>query len=683
MSSYRNIVIKYFFIALLFSGAPFAHASIIDGTIDSAFHTVQVCEDTTCPVTATSPVNFGYFTTSPSSNIHVLDTGLTGFVWGSSFGWVVLNCANTASGCTSTNGSFKVANDKEGHLTGYAWGENAGWINFGPFSNNIASKVFINNIGEFNGYAWSQNFGWIKFQCPDANYCVKTDWRPQHTRPGCSDGIDNDSDGLIDSADPGCHTDSNPSNQNSYNPTDAIEFSNNGSETTTSGSESGTGTGESGTGTGGTNGTGSGTSGSGTSGGAGGTGTNGESTTGTGEGGTTTGNAISTGITTITEKLVSILDTIGRSVTYFFGGNPDEGRDIGTLINQSPIVGEVIQTLIDATRGAGHAISQAARTTLGQIIIMTIVISVVALGLLFGILISIGAALFIGPLSFSEFFLIPSRFRNVLFASLGLRKHRHELGTIYDSITKTPLDPSYVTLMDMQGKEISTSITNINGRYGFLVAPGTYQISVHKTNYSFPSIKLAGQENDEIYNDLYFGGPIEIGEDGSITKNIPLDPTNFDWNNFAAIKKTTIQLSASHFRWLVPVANVIFNAGLVLSTLAFIALPNGYNTLLFLVYGTLYVLKHTVLKPRSIGSVKEKTSGKPLAFAVVRVFSLGVDQEVAHTVTDKLGVYHLTVPKGTYYVKIEKKNPDESYSLTYTSEPLMAKKGTITSHFKV
>lgn len=39
----------------------------------------------------------------------------------------------------------------------------------------------------------------------------------------CSDGIDNDSDGLIDSADPGCHTDSNAANSSSYNPSDNDE----------------------------------------------------------------------------------------------------------------------------------------------------------------------------------------------------------------------------------------------------------------------------------------------------------------------------------------------------------------------------------------------------------------------------------------------------------------------------
>jgi LPXTG-motif cell wall-anchored protein len=37
-------------------------------------------------------------------------------------------------------------------------------------------------------------------------------------RPECSDGIDNDGDGLIDADDPACHTDGDPTNPDSYDP---------------------------------------------------------------------------------------------------------------------------------------------------------------------------------------------------------------------------------------------------------------------------------------------------------------------------------------------------------------------------------------------------------------------------------------------------------------------------------
>jgi hypothetical protein len=41
--------------------------------------------------------------------------------------------------------------------------------------------------------------------------------------PECSDGIDNDGDGLIDIADPNCHTDGDPDNPDSFNPDDDSE----------------------------------------------------------------------------------------------------------------------------------------------------------------------------------------------------------------------------------------------------------------------------------------------------------------------------------------------------------------------------------------------------------------------------------------------------------------------------
>jgi hypothetical protein len=48
-------------------------------------------------------------------------------------------------------------------------------------------------------------------------------------KPQCSDGVDNDGDGLVDAADPGCHTDGNANNAASYNPNDNSEANGGGS----------------------------------------------------------------------------------------------------------------------------------------------------------------------------------------------------------------------------------------------------------------------------------------------------------------------------------------------------------------------------------------------------------------------------------------------------------------------
>src|SRR5205823_3424343 len=64
----------------------------------------------------------------------------------------------------------------------------------------------------------------------DGNAGNAASYNPQDTdeynapaAPACSDGRDNDGDGLIDSADPGCHTDGNAGNSASYNPQDTDE----------------------------------------------------------------------------------------------------------------------------------------------------------------------------------------------------------------------------------------------------------------------------------------------------------------------------------------------------------------------------------------------------------------------------------------------------------------------------
>lgn len=46
----------------------------------------------------------------------------------------------------------------------------------------------------------------------------------------CSDGTDNDDDQLVDENDPGCHTDGDPNNPNSYDPRDDDEMNNNGGD---------------------------------------------------------------------------------------------------------------------------------------------------------------------------------------------------------------------------------------------------------------------------------------------------------------------------------------------------------------------------------------------------------------------------------------------------------------------
>src|SRR3990167_8656152 len=126
--------------------------------------------------------------------------------------------------------------------------------------------------------------------------------------------------------------------------------------------------------------------------------------------------------------------------------------------------------------------------------------------------------------SLYDVYLLLVRMFGALLGFLGLRKKRQPWGTVYDSITKRPLDPAYVTVMQEHGSEIADAITDLDGRYGFLLPNGVYRIQAAKTNYQFPSKKLHGKDNDELYDNLYYGEPISANEGVLVMRNIPLDP---------------------------------------------------------------------------------------------------------------------------------------------------------------
>lgn len=285
-------------------------------------------------------------------------------------------------------------------------------------------------------------------------------------------------------------------------------------------------------------------------------------------------------------------------------------------------------------------------------------------GLIMGALFSILPYLFLAPFSFSEVALLPYRLWSLLVSAFGLKRRSRPWGTVYDSITKQPLDPAIVQLQDVEGNEVATSTTDLDGRYGFLVGPGKYRLLPKKTHYSFPSLKLIGKTRDELYLDLYFGYVFEVTEEGQvITKNIPMDPEGFDWNEFAKNEQSKMKFFSRRDRILNRVADVLFSIGFVVSLVALITAPTNYNIAIFALYIIMFILREVGLKYNSFGSVSDK-EGNPLSFAIIRIFTpTGI--EISHKVTNKTGRYYCLMSNGTYLMTIEKKNPDESYTKVY------------------
>ncbi|MDD4989427.1 MAG: hypothetical protein PHV42_03305 [Candidatus Pacebacteria bacterium] len=619
----------FFFIILILFGTSFfvspAFASQTDGTIDGTNKYAKFYD------TTYGTINFGVAT----GNVHVTDTELTGFAFGNYVGWISLNCSNSISpGCTGSgpggNGDWHVANDAEGNLSGYGWGEQTGWVNFKPTFGGVA-PVTIDSNGDFHGYAWSQNFGWIVFNSAThdlgvGSFKVSTDWRPASVRGATP------------------------------TPTPCVGCGGGGGGSTPTPTAEGTPT------PGPVEATPTPTP-------------VGATPTPAGETPTPTPGPVESSPTPAPTSVPP-------------AGTPGPTPDLGGP-TPPPSLPPIINNLVDTLgNGTGQAVDdvrvvtkQAIKNPTGLILSQTLPTV--------GVVVQTTAALtavFATPIVFSEIVFLPLRLWSLLLGIFGLKKKKRQpWGVVYDSITKQPLDPAYVVLMGANGEEITSSITDLDGRYGFLLEPGRYKLVANKTNYTFPSKKLAGQTSDVLYTDLYFGEEIVVGQAGeTVTKNIPLDPLKFDFNEFAKSKQQLTKFYSRHDVLIHRISNAFFFIGFIVAALTLLVAPEPYNTIIFGVYIFMLALKYLVFRPTPTGSLIDKETKLPLSFAIVRVFSVSLGREMTHRVADIHGRYYCLVPFGDYYVTVEKKNDDGTYTKVFTSPTIHAgKNGLIKESYTI
>jgi hypothetical protein len=293
-------------------------------------------------------------------------------------------------------------------------------------------------------------------------------------------------------------------------------------------------------------------------------------------------------------------------------------------------------------------------------------------------------SLFGNAMSWSEFFvMLPMRLWNLLLILWGIRKKNKPWGMVYDSQTKQPLDPAYVTLLDVQGNEVATSITDIAGRYGFLVAPGRYHIRAGKTHYTFPSTRLTGKTNDVLYQDLYFGEEVIVSEDQVITKNIPMDSEFADWNQEEKKRMKVGYVSGVHKVFAV-LSNLVMYTGLLVTIIFTVIKPSTTNFIFLGIYIVLFIARAAGFRPHSYGTIRRKDTKEGLSSAIVRIASAKLGREIGHAVADPRGHYYTLLPKGEYQVNIEEKKAEEVYEKVYTTPaPIITKKGILNKSFEV
>ncbi|MBI2120517.1 MAG: Ig-like domain-containing protein [Parcubacteria group bacterium] len=279
--------------------------------------------------------------------------------------------------------------------------------------------------------------------------------------------------------------------------------------------------------------------------------------------------------------------------------------------------------------------------------------------------------------SFYDLYLLFLKFVG-LITGFFRKKKPEPWGVVYDSVTKQPIDPAYVVVSRMGQEEKKSAITDLDGRYGFLLAPGAYSLAANKTHYKFPSDNLAGRARDELYDNLYFGSPFELLENQIVRYNVPLDPIEFDWNEFAKNKDKIFSLYSRRQKIRIWLFNSLFYIGLGIAVYGVLLSPTKLNISLLAIYGAIIVFQSLWKRQHRVTNLIDGKTGGIIPFALISVTVPGLGVLVRKVVTDQFGRFYLLVAPGTYDITIQAKQPDGSYATVSRQTNVYLKKGTLT-----
>jgi len=268
---------------------------------------------------------------------------------------------------------------------------------------------------------------------------------------------------------------------------------------------------------------------------------------------------------------------------------------------------------------------------------------------------AIGVASMMGAMAASSSSLVslPNFLRAANF--LGFRifsgKRRKKWGTIYDSRTKMPIPLALVEVVDNFGRILDKSVTDKDGRYGFLAAAGEYRIQVTRNDFSFPSKEIVSK--DPLYGNVYTGGTIKVDKDDVLKVDIPIDPVNIDLREVAQRKINFLYTVWG--RIVMFIVDSAFYLGLALTVFNQIYFPSTLNLIFLSLYFALS-LSEVFNRARKFGVLLDGL-GKPIPFASIRIFEKKGEMlsRAGFVVTDMLGRYYRLVHNGEYSLQIDGK----------------------------
>lgn len=230
-----------------------------------------------------------------------------------------------------------------------------------------------------------------------------------------------------------------------------------------------------------------------------------------------------------------------------------------------------------------------------------------------------------------------------LFGIIGRRKEERNWGVVFDNVTRVPIPAAKILLTDEEGKELATTYSDKDGRFGFLASPGKYVMHIFKKDYEL----IKDVDEDELYGKLYNGDVFEIGADNVILASIAMKALNINWEEYSQKKIKQYKSKLSIVKKYFFMAVYVFGFGATILVTYFY--PTTFNFVVLGIYIILFIYQ-LFFKKKKYGMI-ETLNGKPVPFAVVSLHDKESDAKHRFAVTDSIGRYYLIADNGQYKMK--------------------------------
>jgi hypothetical protein len=261
-------------------------------------------------------------------------------------------------------------------------------------------------------------------------------------------------------------------------------------------------------------------------------------------------------------------------------------------------------------------------------------------------------ALLLTPLLSNQLTLstIPEIFWGIIAKGKSKRKR---WGQVYEATSGMPIPNTRLELIStLDNRVVETTISNQEGRFGFVTPKGRYIIKTTKFGFESVNHQESLSRDTLALRDNYLGGEISIeGEGDKIIKvNIPLISSK-ESPRFVTIAKGFNLIQ----NFLIIVNWPLLLFGTLISVIALYLTPSILNLLILVLYIPLWAYEfYLMFEPRSFGNVEREDNHIPIDLALVRVLDQESKRLIRSVVSNQRGRYSLLLPKGNYHQYAQK-----------------------------